>query len=471
MRLVQALLPVGAREQVLDALRERSVDFALSGESSAGDFPSMVSIPVETEDVEEILEILRDAGVERDGYIVVQDAEAIVSERFGDDRLEKGESTDRLISPDELRARMRNELHELDDYLLLTVVSAVLAAAGLLLDSPTIITGSMVVAPLLGPPVALSVGSVTGDGDLVEKAVQRQIAGLLVGVAGATGFALLVQQVIAAEIPFASLNQIAEFSEPTALALVVALAAGVAAGLSLTAGISGALVGVAVASAIIPPVASLSIGLAYGRLDIAVGALVLLLVNVFSINLMCLVTLWFREYRPVRFLQRRRAREYLTKEIAVLVVGILLVSSFVGVATAQHRQNAQFEQTVTEFVSETDARVLEIEFQYQTEPLFNEPRAVIIHASDVPPGYAERLHVRILRETGIDVTVAVYEPSSIATAGAGETDPRSARSATATRADDRGQSLREGGMSGSNPTAFTARSSTSSTFSPVSTLM
>lgn len=413
MRLIQAMLPTGTREAVTDALAEKGADFAFTEETSGREYTDLLFVPVETDDVESIIDTLRDAGVEREGYVVVSEATAVVSEDtvgIPDDRSGPGHR----VSREELHTTMAEELRNPIEYVVFTVLSAVLATAGLLLDSATVVTGSMVVAPVLGPAVASSVGNVVGDDGLIRTGIGRQAAGLAVAITSATAFALLSRLLFAPHPNLFELGQVSEFSSPTALVLAIALVAGIAGALSLTSGTNTALIGVAVAAALVPPSAVVGLGIAYAEIELAVGAGVLALVNLLSINLTSIVTLRLAGYRPEGWAEQQRVRRLFTRQTLALVIGVLLVSSVVGAATLNQRQNAAFEHDVTRITDRADARVHSVDVRYETTVLFREPRTVVVRAGTVTPDFAARLRERIHRRTGETVTVVVYEASSVA---------------------------------------------------------
>lgn len=407
------MLPVGTREAVTDALTEQGTDFAFAGETSGREYTDVLFVPAETDDVETIIDTLRDAGVEREGYVVVSEATAVVSEDPVDIPNERS-GTGHRVSREELHATMTEELRNPTEYLLFTVLSAVLATAGLLLDSPTVVTGSMVVAPVLGPAVASSIGNVIGNDDLVRTGIVRQLAGLAVAITSATGFAFLSRVLFAPNPDLLALGQVGEFSSPTALALAIALIAGIAGALSLTTGTSTSLIGVAVAAALVPPASVVGLGVAYGERGLAVGAGVLALVNLLAINLTSLVTLRVAGYRPEGWFERQRVRRLFTRQALALVLGVLVVSSVVGAATLNQRENAAFERDVTRITDRIDGRALSVDVRYETTVLFREPRAVVVRAGMAPPEFATRLRERIRRHTGESVAVVVYEASSVA---------------------------------------------------------
>lgn len=419
MRLIQAMLPAGTRESVTDALHEEGVDFAFVDETSGREYTDLLFVPVETDAVEGIIETLRETGVPQDGYVVVTDAEAVVSERpvespeNGEDEKEQSRPG-HLISREELHAAMEEELRNPAEYVVFTALSAVLATAGLVLDSATVVTGSMVVAPILGPAVASSVGTVVGDDGLVREGIKTQAGGAAVAVTSAAGFALLSRLTFAPALDLSGLEQVGEFSSPVALTLAIALVAGIAGALSLTSGASTALVGVAVAAALVPPSAVVGLGLAYNEPAVALGAGVLLLVNLLSINLMSLLTLRAAGYRPGSFFEQRRVSRLFTRRALVLVLAVLVVSSVVGVTTLDQRENAEFERSVETVAARTAGDPLAVEVRYETTTLFRDPKMVVVRTTDGSPGLAGQLHRRIARRTGENVPVVVFEASGVA---------------------------------------------------------
>jgi len=194
----------------------------------------------------------------------------------------------------------------------MTVISAVIATAGLLLNSPATVVGSMVIAPLIGPAMSAAVGTVVDDEEMFRRGVRMQVLGVAVAIAAATLFAFALRW-LALVPPGLDPLDLAEVSErlaPNVLVLVVAIGAGLAGIISLMTGVSAALVGVMIAvAALIPPAAAVGIGIAFQIPRLVIGAGVIVAVNVLSINLSALVTLWYEGIaRSAVPRGRRRAR-------------------------------------------------------------------------------------------------------------------------------------------------------------------
>ena len=398
MRLVQLLIPTGKRDAVLGVLAEEGIDYVLTDETSGREFTAVVSFPVPTNALEPVLEELRNVGINDDGYTVVVDANTVISDRF--DELEETyaeEEDEDRIAREELTSKAKDLAPSLSNYVLMTVISAIIATAGLLLDSPAVVVGSMVIAPLIGPAMTANVGTVVDDQEMFVQGVKLQAIGLGIAVASATVFALLVRyaNVIPPLADVTSVSQIRERVAPDFLSLVVALGAGAAGVVSLTSGVSTALVGVMIAVALIPPAATVGIGIAWGQPLVSLGSAVLLLVNVLSINLAVLVGLWYQGYRPEHWFRESDARSATAKRIGVLAVSILVLSAFLGGVTFDSYQQATTESDIREGIEERvdpPARVLSVEVESTNTAIFQQPRRVVVTVG-LPPGAEQPLLV------------------------------------------------------------------------------
>ncbi|MFC4447604.1 TIGR00341 family protein [Halorussus aquaticus] len=413
MRFLQIAVPVGKRDGVESVLSEADVDYFLTDETSGRDYAALVFVPTEPEDVEALLDDLRAIGVQRKGYVTVSKLETVLSDRFerqrhdGPTAEETIEETNGRIAREELRARAAEIAPITANYVVFTVLSTIIATAGLLMNSAAVVVGSMVIAPLIGPAIAASVGSILDEDDLFRTSVKAQFAGLLVAVGSAAAFGGLVRATFLPHAEIRLIGQVAERINPGALALVVALGAGVAGAMSLTSTTSVALVGVAIAVALIPPAATVGLGIAYGDVTAAVSAAILVLINVLSINVASLATLWVQGYRPKHWVAERTARRAVVRRAALLLAAVLVLSSSLAVTTVNISENTEFEQTVGDITSETDAQVLSVEFSYRTELFLRHPSTVTIRTVGGSANTAESLRERIERRTQQDVTVVV----------------------------------------------------------------
>ncbi len=424
MRLVQVTIPAGKRETVLSTLDDLDVDYAVSDETSNRDITAVATFPLPTEAVEEVLADLREAGLEEEAYTVVVDARTVVSRRF--ERLqeqyaEESEEDTSRIAREELEATVEELVPGGTTFLVMSAISAIVATAGILLDSPAIVVGSMVIAPLIGPAMATSVGSVVADRDLFLQGVRLQVIGFGLAIAAAAAFAIFARSVhlVPPGLDILTIDQVSGRLSPDFLSLAVALGAGVAGALSLSSGVSSALVGVMIAAALIPPTAVIGIGIAWAMPQAVVGSSVLVLVNVLSINLAALVVLWYEGYRPEAWFQLEEARVATVKRVGVLVVAIAVLSLFLGATTYSTFQTASFEQDARTVIEETleepayaDVELLGVELRYDETLPFRQAGTVVVTVGRPtggtgPAGLAAVLRENIEAETGRDVEVEV----------------------------------------------------------------
>lgn len=144
-------------------------------------------------------------------------------------------------------------------YLVLMVLSTMLATVGLYLNSASVIIGAMLLAPLMTPIVSLSMGILRGNIDLFKNSIWKIVSGVLI--------ALLSSALITFLFPHKPItNEMLARLNPTLLDLAVAIISGIAAAYSKSfREIIQSLAGVAIAVALVPPLAVAGIGI--GRLD------------------------------------------------------------------------------------------------------------------------------------------------------------------------------------------------------------
>jgi uncharacterized hydrophobic protein (TIGR00341 family) len=198
-------------------------------------------------------------------------------------------------------------------YLLLIFLSTVVVAIGLLNDNVAVVIGAMVIAPLLGPNLAMALGTALGDTDLMWKAFKTGLAGM--------SLALVLSVLIGVLWPLNVESR--ELLARTYVGLdsaVLAMASGAAAVLSLTSGIPSILVGVMVAVALLPPTATLGLMLGAGQIDLAYGAAFLLAVNIVAVNLSAKLGFLVQGIKPRTWLEKEKAKQSMTSYIIIWVI-------------------------------------------------------------------------------------------------------------------------------------------------------
>jgi len=421
VRLVQITIPTGKREAVLKTLDDAGVDYVVVDETSGREFAAIVHFPLPTEAVGPVLESLRDAGLDEDGYTIVVNARTVISRRFDELQEQYAEEVDEdHIARDELHAEAQDLLPSLGTYLMLVVISAIVATAGLLLDSPAIVVGSMVIAPALGPALATNIGVVIQDNELSRTGLKMQIIGFGAAILAATAFAWLARTayLVPPGLDVATISQVQGQLSPNFLSLAVALGAGAAGALSLSGGVATAIVGVMIAAALIPPMAAVGLGIAWALPEVIVGAGVLVVVNALAINLATLVVFWLENYRPKNWFDLRDARTDTVRRIVVLVVALAFVSAFlVGVTLSSFQAATSDQQIRNEVQSVVDseqyanATLFDVEVERKRDIVDSQLSRVTVTvgrpASEPYPDLAGALNERIESVVGSDVPIQV----------------------------------------------------------------
>lgn len=272
----------------------------------------------------------------------------------------------RLLKPIsvERRAAVQVQLREASrpdfDFFLLVVLSGVIATQGLLVDSPAIIIGAMLVAPLMSPIIGLGLASITGDERMLRDSASAVIRGAFL--------AILISFLITwgnRNLPFVVLQElpgeVLARTRPGPIDLGVALAGGIAAAFALAMpDISAALPGVAIATALMPPLCTVGVGLAMGRLDVAGGAFVLFLTNTITITFAASFVFFALGFTgPLTNRSQRVPRSLIIS--AVLTVVLLSSLSYFSYRVFQNAaENRELETVVHEEVAKLkDAELVE----------------------------------------------------------------------------------------------------------------
>lgn len=165
------------------------------------------------------------------------------------------------------------------DFIALICLSTAIATLGLMQNSTAVVIGAMLVAPLMTPLIGCGLAVVQGNGFLMRHACKSVLLGFFV--------ALLLAVVMGAVIPQAGLtSEMLSRGKPNALDLAVALISGVAAAYATARpNLLGALPGVAIAAALVPPIATSGIALAHGDWVTSAGAVMLFFTNIIAIVL------------------------------------------------------------------------------------------------------------------------------------------------------------------------------------------
>jgi uncharacterized hydrophobic protein (TIGR00271 family) len=237
-------------------------------------------------------------------------------------------------------------------YALLTSASLI-ASFGLIANSTAVIIGAMLVSPLMTPIIGIALALVRGDPPLLGRALRAEALGvvLAIGIAAILGFFPLALEVT---------PEMLSRTQPNLLDLLVAVLAGFAGTYALIdAHLSPALPGVAIATAIVPPLANCGLCLAMGAFHGAWGSFILFFANFLAILLVSAATFLAAGMAP-RLLWSDKWE--FTRTFGVALAGFILVTgllthTLVRIVQERYRNNT-IRSTLTEELAQVPSTSL-----------------------------------------------------------------------------------------------------------------
>jgi uncharacterized hydrophobic protein (TIGR00271 family) len=215
-------------------------------------------------------------------------------------------------------------------YLVLMVLSTMLATVGLYLNSASVIIGAMLLAPLMTPIVSLAMGILRGNIDLFKNSIGKIVIGIIIALLSSALITFLFPDKPITEEMLARLN-------PTLLDLGVAIISGIAAAYSKSfKEIIQSLAGVAIAVALVPPLAVAGIGI--GRWDFHFFYQAYLL---FSTNLVGIIIAAIFTFRVLGYSAVVRSK----RSLAVVFIFLILISIPLYLSYARIVDDRVFEKS------------------------------------------------------------------------------------------------------------------------------
>jgi uncharacterized hydrophobic protein (TIGR00341 family) len=236
-----------------------------------------------------------------------------------DEENQKTEAEAKRIYREELYEDIKSVSSGGRTFILMLILSAFVAAIGLLRANVAIIIGAMVIAPLLGPNMGMALAAALGDSALAKRSLKTNFAGIAIAVtiAIALGWFATVD-VTNPEIASRLQVSYADF--------VLALASGAAGALSFTSGVSGSLIGVMVAVALLPPLMVFGLLVGDGQFQASLNALLLLMTNVVCVNISGVAMFLYQGVRPHSWWEAKKAKKQTRIAIAVWMVLLAMLT-------------------------------------------------------------------------------------------------------------------------------------------------
>ncbi len=260
-------------------------------------------------------------------------------------------------SRDELRAAIAEHAQAGQAFFIMNGLSALVASYGLLVDSAAGVIGAMIIATLLGPITGIALALVDGNNRLLRTALSAEAMG--VGLVMAVSMAIGRMH---SDLPLTA--EMLARTKPNLLDLMIALGGGAAgAYASISPRVSSAIVGVAVATALVPPLSTSGLCLARGETALAWGSFVLFAANLVAIQIAASVVLWlhgFHKIMPNTSWGWVLVTRNMPSIVLFLAMGGLLSYNFQSTVAAQAYKNAVRQKLIAALSEYPGVRLVDL---------------------------------------------------------------------------------------------------------------
>lgn len=324
IRQIEVVVPKDAKKDFEHLLNDNSVEHYWNEESESG---YLLKALVDANKTESFLDKAEQLMGNDDRYrLVMQGVEATLP-RVGEDEKEENKQVEKdkeqnpfrgvRVSREELYNEISDAVNLSPVYIALVTFSTIVAALGMLRDSVAVVIGAMVIAPLLGPNVALALSTTLGDSKLFKKSVKTNMIGIIVA------FSLSVLMGIFLSVD-ATVYEIASRTDVQLSDIALALASGAAGVLAYTIGMSAAVIGVMVAVALLPPLVSAGLLIGDMQFSSAYYSFLLLTTNIICVNLAAVATFAVQGVSPRSWYEAKKAKK-INKIAFTLWIVLLLI--------------------------------------------------------------------------------------------------------------------------------------------------
>ncbi len=390
MKRIDITVPKGQKGKVEEVLAEYADDIT-STEGERDDRKVLqFQVAVDSDDIDELTEELKGITDIESGDLTIEVLEQTA-------RIEKGQRREGGTSGLSVQ-EMYSKAFEFSAFnaasWALIALGAGIAVFGLLTENVTVVVGSMVIAPLLGPFIAISFGLVIGDRKLIRKSTLY--GGLSIVLAIVAAF------LVSLPLPLQSNSLIRLISNPGFATIPLSLFVGAAAALTFTTEAREALAGVAVAIALVPPAGVAGIALAMQDVGLFLDISLVIVTNVTALILAGSVTFKLVGVAPSTYYRKQVSKQQMRRALIISVTSIVIIAVIVGYFTYNDFQDTAARTEAARFIdAEMGDRVLQQDIQAT-------PGTLQVDLVIIDPQYTEpQLATAIEERTGRTVTVSI----------------------------------------------------------------
>ena len=283
----------------------------------------------------------------------------------------------------------------------MVAASTAIATFGLIKNSTAIVIGAMLVAPLMTPIFGIALGLVRGDATLLGRALRAEIEGVILTMGLAACFGYLMPALEATP-------EMLDRTSPNLLDLLVAVFAGFAGAYAMVdEHISPALPGVAIATAIVPPLANSGLCLSLGAYHGAAGSFLLFFANFLSILLVASAIFFAagmeREFGAV-------TRRAMARRFGLAIIGFFLVAAFLGKGLYEMVQATHLKNSIYSVLSEEFSHLPTTDLQDVVHQTHKDQIFVLVRVNsptDITPPQVKKIEQALEKEITMPIELLV----------------------------------------------------------------
>ena len=280
------------------------------------------------------------------------------------------------IDTDDAAQRIRNSIWFRGPNVWILAFSIVIASVGLNVNSTAVIIGAMLISPLMGPIIGVGLALGTNDVDLLKNALKNLLVMVLISLVASTLFFLL------SPLNLTNPTELEARTSPTIYDVLIALFGGLAGILENSRKERGTVLsGVAIATALMPPLCTAGYGLSCLDMHFLFGALYLFIINSVFIILATYVMVKYLRFKTVTGISPALALR--RRHLMTTLIVIVIIPSFIS-AIGMVKDN-NFEQNVNAFVREN--RLVDRCYIYDYRIIKDHGRKVEILLTGEPMSY------------------------------------------------------------------------------------
>ena len=220
------------------------------------------------------------------------------------------------------------------------IFAIIIASVGLNVNSTAVIIGAMLISPLMGPINGVGYSIATYDFDLFKKSIKNFLFAILASLVASTAY-FAISPISTAH------SELLARTSPSIYDVLIALFGGLAGIVAISTKQKGNVIpGVAIATALMPPLCTAGYGLATGQFDFFFGAFYLFTINTIFI---AIASVWISQILkfPIRGVIDNVKKRKITRTTNFVIVIVLLPSIYFGYKLVQQEE---FQQKANQYV-------------------------------------------------------------------------------------------------------------------------